>query len=115
MRLEQAYQLLAGRHRLAVKDPPLALGEDALDQRQVVAELSAPACSRAPGEVGQPVAGLLQRHLGGPSSGNQLAIEPAAVVFAAAVLDRLRVLIGLAPTIALVMLLLFKQPTRPPH
>src|SRR5438132_6216467 len=74
MRLEQTHQLLAGRHRLAVKDAPLALGEDALDQRQIVAELSAPACSRAPGEVGQPVAGLLQRHLGGPSSGNQLAI-----------------------------------------
>jgi hypothetical protein len=39
MRLEQAYQLLAGRHRLAVKDAPLALGEDALNQRQIMAEL----------------------------------------------------------------------------
>src|SRR6059058_492627 len=46
MRLEQTHQLLAGRHRLAVKDAPLALGEDALDQRQIVAELSAPALSR---------------------------------------------------------------------
>jgi hypothetical protein len=35
MRLEQAYQLLAGRHRLAIKDALLALGEDALDQRQI--------------------------------------------------------------------------------
>jgi hypothetical protein len=46
MRLEQTYQLLAGRHRLTVKDAPLALGEDALNQRQKVAELSAPALSR---------------------------------------------------------------------
>ena len=100
MRLEQAYQLLAGRHHLAVKDAPLALGEDALDQRQIVAELSAPALSRHPEEVGQPFAGLLQRRLGGPSGGNQLAIEPAAVVFATAVLDRLRALLGQAPAIA---------------
>jgi hypothetical protein len=31
MRLEQADQLLAGLHRLAIKDPALALGEDAFD------------------------------------------------------------------------------------
>jgi hypothetical protein len=49
-------------------------GEDALDQRQIVAELSAPALSRDPGEVGQPFAGLLQRRLGGPGGGNQLTI-----------------------------------------
>jgi hypothetical protein len=106
MRLEQTYQLLAGRHRLAVKDAPLALGEDALDQRPKVAELSAPALSRDPGEVGQPFAGLLQRCLGGPSSGNQFAIEPAAVICAAAVLDRLRALLGQAPAIAPVQLAL---------
>ena len=34
MRLEQAYQLLAGRHRLAIKHAPLALGKDSLDQRR---------------------------------------------------------------------------------
>ena len=61
MRFEQAYQLLAGRHRLTIKDAPLALGQDALDQRQIVAELGAPALDRDPGEVGQPFAGLLQR------------------------------------------------------
>jgi hypothetical protein len=58
MRLEQAYQLLTGRHHLAIKDAPLALGEDALDQRQIMAELGAPALGRDPGEVGQPFAGL---------------------------------------------------------
>ena len=100
MRLEQADQLLAGRHRLAVKDAPLALGEDALDQRQIVAELGAPALGRDPGEVGQPFAGLLQRRLGGAGGGDQLTIEPAPVVFAAAVLDRSRTLLGQPPAIA---------------
>src|SRR5438477_2404642 len=100
MRLEQTHQLLVGRHRLAVKDAPLALGEDALDQRQIVAELSAPALSRDPSEVGQLFAGLLQRRLGGAGGGDQLTIEPAPVVFAAAVLDRSRALLGQAPAIA---------------
>src|SRR6184192_1100610 len=97
MRLEQAYQLLTGRHRLAIKDAPLALGEDALDQRPIMAELGAPALGRDPGEVGQPFAGLVQCRLGG---GDQLPIEPAPVVFAAAVLDRSRALLGQAPAIA---------------
>src|SRR5438309_1329576 len=79
---------------------PLALGEDALDQRQIVAELGAPALGRDPGEVGQPFAGLLQRRPGGAGGGDQLTIEPAPVVFAAAVLDRSRVLFGQAPAIA---------------
>src|SRR5690348_2898227 len=82
MRLEQAYQLLAGRYRLAIKDSPPALGEDALDQRQIVAELGAPALGHDPGEVGQPVAGRLQCRLGSSGGGDQLTIEPAPVVFA---------------------------------
>src|SRR5438034_11805332 len=90
MRLEQAYQLFAGRHRLAVKDAPLALSEDALDQRQIMAELGAPALGRDPGEVGEPFAGLVPRRLGGAGGGDQLTIEPAPVVFAAAVLNRAR-------------------------
>src|SRR6201987_1440349 len=84
MRLEQAYQLLAGRHHLAIKNAPLALGEDALDQRPIVAELGAPALGRGPSEVGQPFAGLVQRCLGGTGGGNQLPIEPAPLGFAAA-------------------------------
>ena len=90
MRLEQADQLFAGRHRLAVKDAPLALSEDALDQRQIMAELGAPALGRDPGAVGAPFAGLVQRRLGGAGGGDQLTLEPAPVVFAAAVLNRAR-------------------------
>ena len=42
MRLEQADQLLAGRHRLAGQHPPLGLGDDPLDQRPIVADLGLP-------------------------------------------------------------------------
>jgi hypothetical protein len=77
-RLERVYQFLAGRHRLTIKDAPMALGEDALDQRQIVAELGAPALGCGPGEVGQLFAGLLQCHLGGAGGGDELTIEPAA-------------------------------------
>jgi hypothetical protein len=66
-----------------------------------VTELGAPALGRDPGEVGQPFAGRLQSRLGGAGGGYQLAIEPAPVVFAAAVLDRSRALLGQAPAIAL--------------
>jgi hypothetical protein len=79
----------------------MALGEDALDQRQIVAELGAPALGRGPGEVGQPFAGLLQCRLGGAGGGDELTIEPAAVVFAATVFDRSRALLGQAPPIVL--------------
>jgi hypothetical protein len=73
MWLEQAYQLLAGRHCLTVQDAPLALGEDALDQRQIVAEAGAPTLGRDPGEVGQLFAGLLQRRLGSAGGGSPRA------------------------------------------
>ena len=70
VRLEQADQLLSGRHRLSAQDPPLALDEDALDQRQIVAELGTPALDRDPGEVGQPFSGLLHRRLGSTGGGD---------------------------------------------
>jgi hypothetical protein len=69
------------------------------DQRQIVAELGAPALGRDPGEVGQPF-GRLQCRLGSAGGVDQLTIEPAPVVFAAAVLDRSRALLGQAPAIA---------------
>jgi hypothetical protein len=47
-----------------IKDVPIALGEDALDQRQIVAELGAPALGRRPGEVSQPFGDLLRCRLG---------------------------------------------------
>src|SRR5713101_5143303 len=42
MRLEQADQLLARRHRLAGEDAALGLGNDAHDQGQIVPDLAAP-------------------------------------------------------------------------
>ncbi len=85
MRLEQADQLLAGWHRLTIKDASLALSEDALDRRQIVTELDAPTLGRDTGEVGQPFAGCLQCRLSGAGGGHQLTIEPAPVIFATAV------------------------------
>jgi len=41
-RLEQANQLLAARHRLAGKNAALGLGDDALDQRQIMPDLAEP-------------------------------------------------------------------------
>src|SRR6266481_3132515 len=83
-----------------IKDAPLALGEDALDQRLIVVDPGAPAHRRDPGKVGQPFDGFLQRRLGGAGGGNQFAIKLAPFVFAAAVFDRPRALLGQAPTIA---------------
>jgi hypothetical protein len=43
MGLEQADQLVRGRHRLAGQNPTLGLGDDLLDQGPIVADL---ACQR---------------------------------------------------------------------
>ena len=56
MRLEQADQLVAGRHRLAGQHPPLGLGDDPLDQRPIVADLGLPELD---GRVGRAVASRL--------------------------------------------------------
>ena len=53
VRLKQADQLLARRHRLTVEHPALALGDDTRDQRQIVVDLSAPAFGGRPGDLGQ--------------------------------------------------------------
>jgi hypothetical protein len=49
-----------------IKDVPIALGGQALDQRQ--AKLGAPALGRGPGEVSQPFADLLRCRLGSAGS-----------------------------------------------
>jgi hypothetical protein len=72
---------------LAVQHPALALLEDARDQRQIMAHLGAPVRGRPASQAGKPVGGPLQRRSGGISGSDQLAIEPAPVVFGAAVLD----------------------------
>ena len=100
VRLEQADQLLAGRHRQAFQYPTLALGENGLDQRQIMAEPGAPPLGPRPGDVGQLFGGFLQGGQGCAGGGDQLTIEPAPVVFATAVLNRSRALFGQAPAIA---------------
>jgi len=87
MRLEQADQFFTRRDRLAVQHPALALVEDARDQRQIMVDLGAPARGRHAGHGGQPVDGSLQGRPGGMRGGDQLAVEPAPGVFAAAILD----------------------------
>jgi hypothetical protein len=42
MRLEQADQFFAGRHRLTGEDTTLGLIDDALDQRQILFDFTAP-------------------------------------------------------------------------
>jgi hypothetical protein len=59
-----------------------------------MAEMGTPALGRDAGEVGQPFAGLLQCRLGSAGGGDQLMIELASAVFAAAVLDRSHTLFG---------------------
>lgn len=51
--LEEAYQFLAGGHRLAAQDPPLGLGDDLLDQRPVVADGGLPEFARRARRQGQ--------------------------------------------------------------
>ena len=99
VRLEQADQLFAGRHRLAVQHPAFALVEHARDQRQIMVDLGAPALGRDAGKLAQPLGGPLQRRPGGMNGSDQLAIEPAPVVFAATVLDLCGAALGHAPAI----------------
>src|SRR5688572_10274270 len=47
MGLEQAHQLVAGRHRLTRQDAPRALHDDALDQWPIVLDLGLPERSLA--------------------------------------------------------------------
>jgi hypothetical protein len=90
VRLEQADQLLAGRHRPTVEHAALGLDEDARDQRQVMIDLGTQARDGRPGSFGQPCGNRLQLGPAGLGGGDQVAIEPALFVLAAAVLDGAR-------------------------
>src|SRR5712671_3363762 len=57
VRLEQANQLLAARHRLAGKNAALGLGDDALDQRQIMPDLAEPELGLDRGACGQTLHG----------------------------------------------------------
>ena len=100
VRLEQADELLVGRHRLVAEDPALALGDDARDQRQIMVDRDAPALGRRPGDRGRPCGGRLQLGPGGLGGGDQFAIELALFVLPAAVVDRARPLLSHTPAVA---------------
>jgi hypothetical protein len=51
---------LAGRHRLALEYPALALVNDARDQRQIMIDTGAPPLGRHPDGLGQPFGDGLQ-------------------------------------------------------
>ncbi len=60
MRLEEAHQLLASRHRLAGQDPPFGLADDPVDQQLIVAELGLPQFAGRASRQGQLFTRLLQ-------------------------------------------------------
>jgi hypothetical protein len=100
VRLEQADQFLARRHRLAIEHAALGLGDEARDQRQIMVDLSTPALDGRLGALRQPGGDCLQFGLAGLGSGDQLAIELALLVPPAAVFDGTCPLLGQAPTVA---------------
>src|SRR5215475_169104 len=100
MWLEQADQLLTGRHYLAVKHAALGLDNNARYQWQVMRHLGTPALGSDLGRLDQPCGHRLQFVSAGLGSGDQLAIELTLFVPPAAVLDGARPLLGQAPPIA---------------
>src|SRR3954451_18721980 len=75
MALEQADQLVAGRHRLAAEHPPLALCNHPLDQRLIVTDLGLPEGDRWAARPSQPRRGAAQIGQGLARDLDQLAIE----------------------------------------
>ena len=61
MRLEQADELVAGRHGLAVQHPTLALGPARAHQRQIMVHLRTPALGRDVDKPDRPPDGSQQR------------------------------------------------------
>src|SRR5205807_4268216 len=85
VRLEQADQLLAGRHRLAIEHPALGLDDDARDQRQIMVDLGTPAGDGGLGALGHGCGDRLQLSPAGLGSSDQVAIELTLLVLPAAV------------------------------
>ncbi len=88
MRLEQAHQLLASRHRLAGQDPPFGLRDDPLDQRLIVADLRLPEFNRRARRQGQLFTLLLQITQGCPRDLEQCAVVLDPFRAAAGIFDR---------------------------
>src|SRR6202011_1554400 len=100
VRLEQADDFFAGRHRFAVEHPPPGLRHDTLDQGQVMADFAAPTRGGRPDARRQPLKRALQRRLGGTRGRDQLAIQLRLPLLAAAVLDGVGTLFGQPAVIA---------------
>src|SRR5208282_1341794 len=113
VRLEQADQFLAGRHRLTLEYPALALVNDTRDQRQIMIDPGAPPLGRHPDGLGQPFGDRLQLGPSGLDGGNQLAIERPLLGLAAAVVDGARPLLGQTPAVAPPHRRRFRQPPGP--
>ena len=87
MRLEQADQLLAGRDSLAGEDATLGLADEALDEGEVMVDLTAPSHGFKGGADGQATGGMPERGQGGAGGCDQVSIELGLLFLAATVLD----------------------------
>jgi hypothetical protein len=70
--LEEPDQFLAGRQRLTLEYPTLALREDAPDQRRTLVDLAALTVRPRSRRCRSAFGGLSQRRLGGAAGGDQL-------------------------------------------
>jgi hypothetical protein len=94
MRFEQADQLLAGRHRLVGQYAPLALSDDAFDQRPIMPDLDLPECDERRARYGQALARLLQIVQSRAGDCDQLAVELDPIGATACELDHAATLFG---------------------
>ena len=88
MRLEEAYQLLIGGHRLAAQDPSLGLVDDPFNQRLVMADGGLPEFDGWARGRRQLLCRLLKMAQGGARDPEQLAIGLDPLETAAGILDR---------------------------
>lgn len=100
MGLEQADQLVAGRHQLAGQHPPLTLCDDLLDQRPIVTDLGLPEFDEWVGRYGQLRRRLPQIGQGGVGDPDQFVVEQNTVGSATCELDLAGALLGRAAMIA---------------
>lgn len=109
MRVEEADQLLVGRHRLAGQYPPLAPSDDAFDHRPIVTNLEPPQCDERSARHGQSLVRLLQIGQGHAGDCDQFAVELDPIGSTARELDPAGGLLGCAAMIAFI----WRTVTRP--
>ena len=74
MRLEQADQLLSGRHRLAGEDAAFGLADEAFDEWQIMPDLAAPEFGFDRSAGGQALGDVAERGHGGARGRDQLPV-----------------------------------------